>query len=239
MRFAFARIFAAEAEESLPALIIWVARALALAAWLRSLSGYLRWDGSPNSLEGILLRVFALSTAIDYVPPKEFKQLRRVLNKSEDAVTPITYPSSEMTAFVAMVKHDSYMEFGADFAHIGNGPTCDFNALLPLTFTISSVSSPLAFRITRTSFSSPRCFDWKYGFTIAFAVAVLYGLSDVGMLGSPSPCFFRPIHFVGLSPFLHFRILFAHAIQYIRCQMFSERINSSSAMRFMPIPIPF
>ena len=64
MRFAFARILAAEDEESLPAWTCWVARAFAFAAWLRSGIGYLREPGSPNLLDGILLRVAALSFAI-------------------------------------------------------------------------------------------------------------------------------------------------------------------------------
>jgi hypothetical protein len=65
MRFALARIFAALAGESLPLCTIWVARALALAAWDLSFNGYLRCDGNPNSLDGMWLRIAAFNFAID------------------------------------------------------------------------------------------------------------------------------------------------------------------------------
>src|SRR6266436_9500450 len=56
MRLAFARILAADAAESLPFLTCCVARAFALAAWLRSGIGYLRSFGSPNVLADRCLR---------------------------------------------------------------------------------------------------------------------------------------------------------------------------------------
>jgi hypothetical protein len=59
-----ARIFAADAGESLPFETIWVARAFAFAAWLLSGIGYFREPGMPNALDFSLLRVAARNSAI-------------------------------------------------------------------------------------------------------------------------------------------------------------------------------
>lgn len=74
-RFAFARIFAAEAELSFPRFTICVARALAFAAWLLSGIGYFREPGRPNSLLGIDLRSAVSSFAI-LAPCRENPGLR-------------------------------------------------------------------------------------------------------------------------------------------------------------------
>src|SRR5262245_53733240 len=65
--FAFRSILAFSAGVMLPFLTCWLARALALAAWLLSGIGYLRSSGSPNVLPFRLPRFFSDNSAMRYL----------------------------------------------------------------------------------------------------------------------------------------------------------------------------